>query len=69
MNINIILNTTVYTNVNNGEIKKIDEKAKRNKLESLKLISYVKDRLGHKKNMQLIALKIKHEIKKKFIDL
>ena len=57
MNINIILNTTVYTNVNNGEIKKIDEKAKRNKLESLKLISYVKDRLVHKKKYAIDSSK------------
>ena len=43
-------------------IKKIDKKLGRNKSESIKLIKYVKDRLGHDKRYAIDNTKIKDEL-------
>ena len=43
-------------------IRKLDEKLKRTKGKSLKLIQYVEDRLGHDKRYAIDSSKIKNEL-------
>ena len=55
-------NEITNNQIANVLIEKLDKKLKRNKGESLNLIKYIKDRLGHDKRYAIDSSKIKNEL-------